>query len=131
MGPLSQASNALRTYTKHHIEDPQTSLSAPDTYSDHTFILSLDYGLLEFLPCPDRFDGMPTQERLEHYLKKTDPLPLLVRPGELIWLDGSLPPGSGCGRWDWLHRVVPTNEFFEFEGRQYQTQHRISLVFGR
>lgn len=72
MGPLSQASNALLTYTKHHIEDPRTSLSEPDTYSAHQRCQRLcRIGIDFFINQTDAhlyfiFDGLDVPNILNH-----------------------------------------------------------------
>lgn len=48
----------------------------------------------------------------------------IIYPRSLIIL-------SNESRWNYMHRVIPTNDSFEFDGKKYINEiSRISIVFG-
>lgn len=76
---------------------------------EFTSILSLcSYGIIEFKNVSNENNSL---------------YKFLINPKSLIIL-------SNESRWNYMHRVIPTNESFEFEGKNYINEiSRISIVF--
>ncbi|MFT5171040.1 MAG: SAM-dependent methyltransferase [Candidatus Marinamargulisbacteria bacterium] len=93
------------------------------TNGQHTFAISLDPGLMEFIKPDKPVDGLVSQSDIDAAVAKRQP--------EQVFSDrNSLLTMSGQGRHDWAHRVVPNTDAFRIGDRIIPVGPRVSIIFG-
>ncbi len=89
-----------------------------------TVILTLEsHALMEFKRAKVKRDGFhPKNQKESSQVEDGEITQVLMEPRSLVLI-------TGDARWNYLHQVVQNNSF-EFEGKEYHRDRRISLVLG-